>query len=485
MSSFLLEKLAIKPDTTALFNPVKDLPGSILLDSSMMVEGLARYSFIMADPFLVVTSRGSEIMLERRSGPGDCETEIIKGNPLDTIGCLMKRYRMKEICQLPFFGGAAGFFAYDLGRQLEKIPQLALDDSGTPDCWLGFYDVVAVADHLEDCVYIASTGFPEEEPGRAARRARERLEWLKDVVTGSYNSSIIAAGRVSSALAAREGDEAAGLTSDFNRESYCRVVERAREYIAAGDIFQVNLSQRFRLPRRGDPWEVYKCLKRINPAPMSAYLNCGDLRVVSSSMERFLKVTDRMVETRPIKGTRPRGGSPGEDALMRQALWNSDKDRAELVMIVDLERNDLSRVCVPGSVAVPELYRIEEYPTVFHLVSTVTGRLEEGRGTVDLLKASFPGGSITGAPKIRAMEIIEELEPVRRGLYCGSIGYLSFNGDADLNIVIRTLVFSGDSIYLQVGGGITIDSDPAAEYAETLDKARALVRALRLEGVLD
>jgi len=445
---------------------------------------MTRYSFMMADPFLVLTSRGSEIKLERRAGPS-CEAEIIRGNPLDIIGGLMTRYHIRERGPVPFLGGAAGFFAYDLGRRLEKIPRLALDDSGTPDCWLGFYDVVAVADHLEGCVYIGSTGFPEEEPGRSARRARERLEWLKDTVTVLNNSSFNAAERGSHARAAPEGDETAGLYSDFDREGYCRVVERAREYIAAGDIFQVNLSQRFRLPRRGDPWEVYKCLKRINPAPMAAYLNCGDLQVVSASPERFLKVTDGMVETRPIKGTRPRGRSPEEDRLMREALWNSGKDRAELVMIVDLERNDLGRVCVPGSVTVPELYRIEEYPTVFHLVSTVTGRLEEGRGLVDLLKASFPGGSITGAPKIRAMEIIEELEPVRRGLYCGSIGYLSFNGDADLNIVIRTLVFSGDNIYLQVGGGITIDSDPAAEYTETLDKARALVRALRLEGVLD
>jgi para-aminobenzoate synthetase component 1 len=214
---------------------------------------------------------------------------------------------------------------------------------------------------------------------------------------------------------------------------------------------------------------------------MAAFINCGSICVASASPERFLKVTGGLVETRPIKGTRPRGKTPAEDRRWREELWDSEKDRAELVMIVDLERNDLGRVCVPGSVRVPELYRLEEYPTVFHLVSTVVGRLEEGKDTVDLLKASFPGGSITGAPKIRAMEIIEELEPVRRGIYCGSIGYLAFNGDADLNIVIRTLLFTGENIYFQVGGGITIDSDPQAEYLETLDKAIALVRALGLD----
>lgn len=486
MSPFLLERIDIKHDAADLFSPLASIYGSLLLDSGMPVKGLSRYSFLTADPFLVVTSRGNAVKVEKRAGP-DKKNLIIEGNPLDVIGEYMERYRLEESGPVPFLGGAAGFLAYDLGRRLEKIPDLARDDTGCPDCWLGFYDVVAAVDHLEGCLYIGSTGFPELDPGQAALRARERLEWLKGIIVRGQSESPAGESDLHDYSGmAREVDETAGLSSDFDRESYCRVVEKAREYIAAGDIFQVNLSQRFRLPRRGRPWDIYRCLRRLNPAPMAAYINCGnDLQVVSASPERFLKVTGGLVETRPIKGTRPRGANPEEDALLREELWSSDKDRAELVMIVDLERNDLGRVCAPGSVTVPELYRIEEYPTVFHLVSTVTGRLEEGRGIVDLLKASFPGGSITGAPKIRAMEIIEELEPVRRGLYCGSIGYLSFNGDADLNIVIRTLVFTGDNIYLQVGGGLTIDSDPLAEYNETLDKARALVRALRLEGVLD
>ncbi|MHB8156362.1 MAG: aminodeoxychorismate synthase component I [Desulfocucumaceae bacterium] len=479
MSRFLLKKLQVKMDAISLFEGLEDLPGSILLDSGMMVEGLSGHSFMAADPFIIVTSRGNEVKIEERAGPRAGRSWVERGNPLDIIDGLMKRYSMEGVSsQIPFFGGAAGFFSYDLGRQLEVLPSAARADAGAPDCWIGFYDVVAAIDHCSGNIYIASTGHPEEDQALSELRSEARLDWLEKRLLKGCRENRPDRGK------ATTGGCAAGMISDFTRESYCEVVERAREYIAAGDIFQVNLSQRFQLPRRGDPWDIFKRLKSINPAPMAAYINCGDLRVVSTSPERFIKVTSGVVETRPIKGTRPRGGDPEEDARLRAELWNSEKDRAELVMIVDLERNDLGRVCVPGSVSVPELYRIEEYPTVFHLVSTVTGRLEEGQGVIELLKASFPGGSITGAPKIRAMEIIEELEPVRRGVYCGSIGYLAFNGDADFNIVIRTLIFTGEKIYLHVGGGITIDYDPQLEYVETLDKAVALVRALELEGVI-
>ncbi|MFZ5643379.1 MAG: aminodeoxychorismate synthase component I [Bacillota bacterium] len=486
MSPFLLKKVNIRPDVTALFERFQGLPGSILLHSGMIISGLSRYSFIAVDPFLTITSKGEEVTIKRNAGPGSGESERKEGNPLDIIGELLKKYSMTEIqSPVPFIGGAAGFFSYDLGRRIEKLPELARDDSGVPDCWLGFYDVVAAVDNVAGEVYITSTGYPEEDPVRSEKRARQRADWLERELAAVLEKSVPVEKDVNYHLGMEmAGDNISGMISDFSRESYCAVVERAREYIAAGDIFQVNLSQRFQLPRKGDPWEVFKTLNKINPAPMAAFINCGDIQVVSASPERFIKLAGGSVETRPIKGTRPRGRSPGEDSRLREALWNSEKDRAELVMIVDLERNDLGRVCAPGSVIVPELYRIEEYPTVFHLVSTVTGKLEEGKGSIDLLKASFPGGSITGAPKIRAMEIIEELEPVRRGIYCGSIGYLSYCGEADLSIVIRTLVYTGDNIHLQVGGGLTIDSDPLSEYIETLDKARALINALRMEGVL-
>jgi para-aminobenzoate synthetase component 1 len=272
------------------------------------------------------------------------------------------------------------------------------------------------------------------------------------------------------------------LKSNFSHEEYIKAVAAAREYICAGDIFQVNLSQRFEADLNIAPYELYQRLRRINPAPFASYLNFDGVSVVSASPERFLKIRGDRVETRPIKGTRPRGKSAVEDKALAQELLSSAKDRAENVMIVDLERNDLGRVCRYGTVKVTELAILETYPTVFHLTSTVVGRLSPGKSRIDLLKAAFPGGSITGAPKVRAMEIIDEMEPTRRSVYTGSIGYLSFDGGMDLNIVIRTFVIKGSKAYFQVGGGIVYDSEPEAEYQETLDKARALIQALQLSS---
>jgi para-aminobenzoate synthetase component 1 len=270
-----------------------------------------------------------------------------------------------------------------------------------------------------------------------------------------------------------------GLRSSFTHRGYLDAVARVRDYIIAGDIFQANLSQRFEAPLEEDPWPFYRRLREVNPAPFAAYLEFDGVAIASASPERFLQVDpDGRVETRPIKGTRPRGVSPEHDAALSQALHDSAKDRAENLMIVDLLRNDLSRVCLPGSVKVPELFALEGYRTVHHLVSTVTGRLRPGKTATDLLAAAFPGGSITGAPKVRAMEIIAELEPSRRGIYCGSIGYLSLTGAADTSIVIRTIVALGGHAYFSAGGGIVVDSDPEQEYQETLHKARALITAL-------
>jgi para-aminobenzoate synthetase component 1 len=269
------------------------------------------------------------------------------------------------------------------------------------------------------------------------------------------------------------------LRSSFTHERYLQVVARVREYILAGDIFQANLSQRLEAPYDGDPWALYQRLRLRNPAPFAAYLEAPGLAVLSASPERFLRIeTDGAVETRPIKGTRPRGIGPEHDAHLGRALVESEKDRAENLMIVDLLRNDLSRVCRPGSVRVPELFALEHFTTVHHLVSTVVGRLAPGVDAIDVLRATFPGGSITGAPKVRAMEIIAELEPSRRGVYCGSIGYLSVTGAADFSIVIRTFLARHGNMYFSAGGGIVADSEPEAEYLETLDKARALIGAL-------
>jgi para-aminobenzoate synthetase component 1 len=270
------------------------------------------------------------------------------------------------------------------------------------------------------------------------------------------------------------------LKANFSHEGYLEAVARAREYISAGDIFQVNLSQRFEAELTLLPYELYKYLRCINPAPFASYFNFDGLNIAGASPERFLKVRGDMIETRPIKGTRPRGKTPKEDQAQAADLLASKKDRAENIMIVDLERNDLGRVCRYGTVKVTELAILETYPTVYHLTSTVVGRLRENKNCIALLKAAFPGGSITGAPKVRAMEIIDELEPTRRSVYTGSIGYLGFNGDMDLNIVIRTFIIKDGKAYFQVGGAIVYDSEPEAEYTETLDKGKALMQALGL-----
>lgn len=476
MSGLWWRELPVVPDGPALFERIKNLPYSFFLDSGLLMPGLARYSFLGASPFAWLKARGSRVFLQK----GD-KTLSFEAHPLAVLRSLLQRYARSRAANAPapFTGGAVGYFSYDLGRQLEDIPCLARDDLGWPDLEIGLYSAFIAVDHLAGRVYALADGQPEIDPGRRRMRALTQLEELADLFRGLEQDRT--GKEVHFRVSPRTGDMV--LERRFDRRSYCAAVERAREYIAAGDIYVVNLSQRFSLSLTLDPWLLYRRLREINPAPCAAFLNFGKRQVVCASPERFLRVSEGRVETRPIKGTRPRGRTPEEDRNNRQELWNSEKDRAELVMVVDMVRSDLGRACLPGSVKVPELYRLEEYATVFHLVSTVEGKLAPGRDLVDLLAAAFPGGSVTGAPKVRAMEIIEELEPVRRALYTGCIGYLGFDGEADLNMVIRTILCTGGKAYLQVGGGITIDSDPGMEYDETLDKARALVQALGLGEV--
>ncbi|MGD0153597.1 MAG: aminodeoxychorismate synthase, component I [Thermacetogeniaceae bacterium] len=457
------------PDPVRLFELIQGQPYSFFLDSGMDPGRLGRYSVISSDPFLVFKSKGDLVSVWQ-----DGAWTEWRANPFDVLQDLYGRYRIAADPVVPVAAGAFGYFAYDLGWQLERLPQQAEDDLQIPDCYLGFYDRLVIFDHLEGKTYLTSTGLPESGPAAEARAA-ERLAELEALVG--------LAGRLppvddlpDPAMDAKSEDFL--ITGHFNRAAYRQAVQQSKDYIAAGDIFQVNLSQRFACPLPVTPWQLYRRLRRINPAPFAAYLSYPELVVASASPERFLQVRGEQVETRPIKGTRRRGRNPLEDARLSQELVNSDKDRAELVMIIDLQRNDLGRVCRFGSVHVPELIRLEEYPTVWHLVSTVRGALAEGRDVSDLLRASFPGGSITGAPKIRAMEIIEELEPVKRGVYTGSIGYLGFDGRCDLNIVIRTFVIKDQVAYFSAGGGIVADSDPDAEYWETIYKAQALMQAL-------
>ena len=476
----LIEEVTTSLTAPELFGLISDKPYSFFLDSGMDPGKLGRYSFLGDEPFLVISSRGSEITVIRGK-----EREVQYGNPFDTIGKLLEPYRLDHCpAPVPFLGGAVGYFSYDLCHFTEHLPSTAIDDLRLPESCLAVYDTVLAFDHLEKKAFIIATGFPEMEEALRLKRARMRLEQTKDwlhATSVTHATYLPGSGELGdSELESQHETQEITLKSNFTPEEYLRSVNRVREYIAAGDVFQVNLSQRFAADLKISPHELCRRLRAVNPSPFAGYLNFPEVTIVSASPERFLKVQSDLVETRPVKGTRPRGGNFIEDERLADELTHSAKDRAENLMIVDLERNDLGRVCRYGTVKVTELAILETFPTVFHLTSTVVGRLRRGISNIDLLKAAFPGGSITGAPKVRAMEIIDELEPTRRSVYTGSIGYIGFNEDMDINIVIRTFLIKEGKAYFQVGGGIIYDSDAEAEYVETLDKARALIRALQL-----
>ncbi len=466
----LIEEIHIPLTAPEVFELFHSQLNSIFLDSGMDPQGLGRYSFIGIDPFLVMNSRGNQAKFIKQG-----KQENKEGNPFDFLGNLLETYRLDSTrSPIPFCGGAVGYFSYDLCHFIERLPTTAIDDLKLPESYFGFYDTVVAFDNLENKTYITSTGFPELDESKRLKRAKLRLEEMK----GRLSSPSLHTSEANSENNNKITE--AVLKSNFTPEGYMEAVDRVKEYIAAGDVFQVNISQRFETELSITPYELYRRLRQINPAPFASYLNFDDITVVSASPERFLRVDGDWVETRPIKGTRPRGKDATEDAMLAQELLDSIKDRAENVMIVDLERNDLGRVCQYGTVKVTELAILETFPTVFHLTSTVIGKLRPDKNRVDLLKASFPGGSITGAPKVRAMEIIDELEPTRRSVYTGAIGYVGFGSSLDLNIVIRTFIIKGNKAYFQVGGGIIYDSNAEAEYQETLDKAKALIQALRL-----
>ncbi|KAB7742352.1 aminodeoxychorismate synthase component I [Parvibaculum sedimenti] len=432
-----------------LFHAFADEAFALFLDSATAAPGRdpalhGHWSFIALDPF--------ETMVWRESDGG---------SPFALLRERMTTRKAPAHPNLPpFTGGAAGFFGYDLGRTLEhpRVTPRAVDDQHLPVMALGFYDTVLAFDHAEHRAWLVA---PSSERANALRK---RLTPATAPVPHRVRA-------------------AAMLRANFTRDAYERAVAKVVDYIYAGDIFQANISQRFetRLADGDTPYDLYLRLREASPAPFASFFNFGEGAIVSSSPERFLLTRNGEVETKPIKGTRPRGTTLEEDAKLAADLLSSEKDRAENVMIVDLLRNDISRVCEDGSVTVEKLCALESFAQVHHLVSTVRGRLRQGETHVDLLAACFPGGSITGAPKLRAMEIIAELEPTTRGPYCGAIGYLGFNGAMDTSIAIRTMVTKGDRITFQAGGGITADSDPATEYEETLTKARGMARALGLE----
>jgi len=436
---------------------LRHLPFLTFFDSASPDKRLGRYSFVAADPFthLRQDHAGPEWVSRLKGELSACRIPTLPGLP-------------------PFQGGAAGLLSYELGASLERLPKAPADDLGFPDLSLGFYDVVVAFDSLERRGWIVSTGLPESEGKARDRRAIERGSWLEALLTRPPATS--GTGRIS----------LEEWSSNFTPTAYERAVRTVVERILAGDIFQANIAQRFTapVPDNFDHFGFYRRLRTVNPAPFAAFLDHGDLVVASASPERFLRVEGGHVEARPIKGTRPRSSDPVVDLLQAQALTESRKDRAENTMIVDLLRNDLSKVCVPGSVQVPQLCGLESFASVHHLVSAVVGRLAKGRDAVDLLAGAFPGGSVTGAPKVRAMEIITEIEGHARGPYCGAIGYIGFDGTMDLNIVIRTASFRNGTCAVQAGGGIVTASDPAAEYQETLDKASRVFDAFGIKELV-
>ena len=420
-----------------------------------------RYSFIGLEPFRV---------LGARDGVATIDGAPVAGDPFGVLRTELARHPSAALPGAPpFQGGAIGYLGYELARHLEDVPLPAPDADDFPDMQLLLCDLVVAIDHFEQRALIISSGHPEATPRARRARAAERLEHAARRLEGVTPLG---------PPAAPAGPPS--ITPDVTRAAYETAVRRVIDYILAGDVFQANISQRFvaELPQGLGPLDLFRRLEACNPAPFAAYLKLDDVVVASSSPERFLRLEGDLVETQPIKGTRRRGSSPAEDDALAAELAASEKDRAENVMIVDLLRNDLSRVCRDDSVEVTELCAVERFATVMHLVSTVTARLRPGAGAVDLLAACFPGGSITGAPKIRAMEIIAELEATRRGPYCGAIGYLGFDGALDTSIVIRTFAIRGRRVTFQAGGGVVADSDPAAEYEETLAKSQALVAAL-------
>ena len=444
-------------------------PYAFLLESVKGTATIGRYSFIGTEPFLVLKSKGTRVELQKGE-----KREVVDQDPMAVFKDLMKRFAMPRPKGIPpFFGGAVGFLSYDLVHFFEELPRAASDDPGCPDLYILFVDTLVIFDHTEQILWLIycppAERFYNEDRQNLYKIGLDRMAVMEQRLSHPAITKPSFAGH---SISKRP-------RSNFTKAQYMKMIHACKEYIAAGDIYQANLSQRFVLESDGDPWSLYQALRRINPSPFAAYFHLDDLWLVSASPERLVRMQEGIVETRPIAGTRPRGGTPKRDEEMRKSLLSNEKERAEHIMLVDLERNDLGRVCTYGSVKVNELMTTEQYSHVIHIVSNIQGVLAKGKDCFDVIRAVFPGGTITGVPKVRCMEIIAELEPVCRGPYSGSIGYISFSGEMDLNIVIRTFVISKRRVYIQVGGGIVADSDPEREYQETLYKAEALLAAIQ------
>lgn len=452
-------ELPYRRNSAELFEPLAAEPWSVFLDSGYPLIDSGRYDVIAARPYVTLVSDGPDTVISGSGSSHDADTDPF---------ALLRRELGDHVDNrsgIPFCGGALGYFSYDLGRRLERLPALAARDVALPDMAVGLYDWAVVVDHHMRRAWLLGQG-------RCPRTEQEwpALERMFRAATQARLPRYTVRGEV---------------RSNMSRERYGQAFERIQHYIREGDCYQVNLAQRFEIDISGDPWDIYLDMRRHNPAPYAGFLRLPEGALLSSSPERFLLVSQGQVETRPIKGTIRRSKFAYEDKALAAQLLESEKDRAENLMIVDLLRNDIGKNCRIGSVAVPRLFALETFATVHHLVSTVTGTLAEGRHAIDLLRGCFPGGSITGAPKLRAMEIIEELEPHRRSVYCGALGYVGFDGNMDTNIAIRTAVTQGDRYLYWAGGGIVADSDVNSEYDESFAKAQAVLSLFGREMARD
>jgi anthranilate synthase component I len=440
---------------------------SFLLESVEGGEKWGRYCFLGGEPSIIFQSKGSRVEITRNG-----HSEVQEGvDPLDVLKRLMGEYHPVEVEGLPrFFGGAVGYLTYDMVRFFERLPDQTCDDLNVPDSMFMITDTIVIFDHMLQKIKVVSNALVDGPPEKAYQQAIVKIEQL--------------IARLQQSIPSRPARQLPSgpltLTSNFTKEAYERVVERAKEYIRAGDIIQVVPSQRLEASIDVDPFDIYRALRTVNPSPYMFYLKFRDLRLVGSSPEVNVRLEGSLIELRPLAGTRRRGRNVAEDLEITAELMQDPKERAEHIMLVDLGRNDVGRVSKIGSVKVTELLQVEKYSHVMHLVSHVVGELAEGKDCYDVMRATFPQGTVSGAPKIRAMEIIEELEPTKRGPYAGAVGYFSYSGNMDTCIALRTMTVKGNRAYLQAGGGVVADSIPELEYEETLNKARALMRAIEL-----
>ena len=445
---------------------------AFLLESVEGGERIGRFTYVGASPFLVLTVVGDELEIRERD-----DVRTIRGDFFAVLKQLAQRFRPAGTEGLPpFSAGAVGYAGYDLVRLIEpRVPPFREDDVNAPDAVFMFFTSVLVFDHLKHQIYVIANSRLEDH------------ESLRDAYQCACGEVDALEACLATPVTLPDGAGSAGslkLRSNIGKEAYCAAVEKAREYILAGDIFQVVLSQRLEMHPGVHPFQIYRALRTVNPSPYLFYLQIRDRAVVGSSPELLVKVDGRSIEYRPIAGTRPRGATPEEDRALAEDLLSDEKELAEHVMLVDLGRNDVGRVSEYGSVRVPEFKVIELYSHVMHIVSSVLGTLREDQDAFDTLKACFPAGTVSGAPKVRAMEIISELEPTKRGVYSGSVMYLDFSGVLTSAIAIRTMMIQGEVAYLQVGAGIVADSVPEREWDETMNKARALLRAVEIARAL-